>query len=121
MNALEKRWKDVSATAGEGPIGEGGSAPAGTPKTADETVRLAISSMQGVLSSDFKASEVEVVLVRTRVHAAHSRTAAAAASMSRCSPAAHAARAHSFLTPAVRALASPHRARRSRRASASRC
>lgn len=60
MNALEKRFKSGAADVSEeaGPAG-----PQGVPKSADETVRLAISTMQGVLSSDFKASEVEVVLV----------------------------------------------------------
>jgi 20S proteasome subunit alpha 1 len=47
VNALEKKVK-----AGEAP-------PAG-----EEAVRLAISTMQGVLSSDFKASEIEIAVVR---------------------------------------------------------
>ena len=47
MNALEKKIKP------------GTPAPAG-----DEAVRLAISTMQSVLSSDFKASEIEIAVVR---------------------------------------------------------
>lgn len=46
-NALEKKFK----------------APGPGPMPADETVRLAITTMQGVLSSDFKASEIEVGLI----------------------------------------------------------
>lgn len=46
INALEKRFK-------AGPVGE-----------ADETVRLAITTMQSVLSSDFKAGEIEIGLVK---------------------------------------------------------
>ena len=46
-NALEKKFK----------------APADRPMTVDETVRLAITTMQGVLSSDFKAAEIEISLV----------------------------------------------------------
>ena len=37
---------------------------AGGALSSDETVRLAIATMQAVLSSDFKASEIEVSLVR---------------------------------------------------------
>lgn len=46
INALEKKYK------------------VGVPATAADTVQLAISTMQGVLSSDFKASEIEVAVVR---------------------------------------------------------
>lgn len=47
VNALEKKVK-------------AGAAPA-----CDEAVRLAISTMQSVLTSDFKASEIEISVVRT--------------------------------------------------------
>ena len=70
MNALEKRWKVVGggAAAAGGMEADAEEAPGagsglGTPKTADETVRLAIVTMQGVLSSDFKAAECEVLLI----------------------------------------------------------
>lgn len=46
-NSLEKKFK----------------APPEHPLNADETVRLAITTMQGVLSSDFKATEIEISLV----------------------------------------------------------
>jgi 20S proteasome subunit alpha 1 len=51
VNALEKKFK------------------AGGALNTDETIRLAISVMQGILTSDFKASEIEMSIVR-----AHSLT-----------------------------------------------
>lgn len=48
INALEKKIKTLS----DGSL------------DADETVRLAISTMQSVLSSDFKASEVEISIAK---------------------------------------------------------
>jgi len=52
INALEKKVK------------------AGGALDADETVRMAIATMQSVLTSDFKASEIEIAVVRKgeRVH-----------------------------------------------------
>jgi 20S proteasome alpha/beta subunit len=69
-NALEKFFKPATSTAGEGEA-EGPGAAAAAPVVrrtldADETVRLAISTMQGVLSSDFKAAEIEIAVVSER-------------------------------------------------------
>ena len=47
INSLEKKFK----------------APPERPLDAAETVRLAITTMQGVLSSDFKATEIEISVV----------------------------------------------------------
>ena len=47
-NALEKKFKS----------------PPERPLDAAETIRLAITTMQGVLSSDFKATEIEISVVR---------------------------------------------------------
>jgi 20S proteasome subunit alpha 1 len=45
INALEKHFKE------------------NTTLSLDETIRLAITTMQGVLSSDFKASEIEIAIM----------------------------------------------------------
>ena len=45
INALEKHFKENASL------------------STDETIRLAITTMQGVLSSDFKASEIEIAVM----------------------------------------------------------
>lgn len=62
INALEKKIKAGSEGAGAG-AGAAGAAAGGAP-AGDEAVRMAISVMQSVLASDFKASEVEIAIIR---------------------------------------------------------
>lgn len=69
INALEKKVKAASeaaaGAAGAGAGGAGGAAAAaGGAPAGDEAVRMAISVMQSVLASDFKASEVEIAIIK---------------------------------------------------------
>ena len=62
VNALEKHFK---AATGDAPAADGEvELPAARRRLdAAEAVRLAISTMQSVLSSDFKASEIEIAVL----------------------------------------------------------